>query len=82
MGAAVPPAEGGKTKTKSKGVRTEGAWIGCKSGSAYAETEKERFSPSVQTESVDAEEEGTTGDEEDEEIWWAWDGKIVGFADW
>ena len=21
-------------------------------------------------------------DEDDEEIWWAWEGKIVGFADW
>ena len=30
----------------------------------------------------DAEEAEDEVDEEDEEIWWAWEGKIVGFADW
>ena len=71
----------GKSKPKSKSVRTEGAWIGCKGGSAFAETEAER-PPPVEHDVMGVGEERTMEDEEDEEIWWVWDGKIVGFADW
>ncbi|TBU48809.1 hypothetical protein BD309DRAFT_883840 [Dichomitus squalens] len=74
----VPPAA--RPKSKSKGVRTEGAWIGCRGGSAYAA--KAQISSSVGY-GADAEDSTLGGaDEEDEEIWWAWEGKIVGFADW
>ncbi|PIL36470.1 hypothetical protein GSI_00159 [Ganoderma sinense ZZ0214-1] len=80
-GAVAPSTSAGKSKTKMKGVRTEGAWIGCKSGSAYAEMEKERPVSSVEP-VVSNVDDGNVEDEEDEEIWWVWDGKIVGFADW
>ena len=80
-GAVVPCAALGKSKPKSKSVRTEGAWIGCKGGSAFGETEAER-PPPVEHGVMGVGEERTTKDEEDEEIWWVWDGKIVGFADW
>ncbi|KAJ8474947.1 hypothetical protein ONZ51_g6895 [Trametes cubensis] len=76
---AVGLPDGKAGAKKSRGVRTEGAWIGCRGGSAFAAAAAERASsdghPGVD---VDAED----GNEEDEEIWWAWDGKIVGFADW
>ena len=49
------------------GVKTEGVWIGC-TGTQRA-TYEDLSQP-------------TTVAEEDEMIWWQWDGKIVGFADW
>ena len=80
-GAVTPSASFGKSKLKSKSVRTEGAWIGCKGGSAFAEKEAERPLP-IGPDVVDVGEGRVAEDEEDEEIWWVWDGKIVGFADW
>ncbi|KAI0666134.1 hypothetical protein C8Q78DRAFT_475156 [Trametes maxima] len=75
---AVPPPQGFKSK-KGRGVRTEGVWVGCTGGSAFAAGLARQ--PEVDNDSEGR--EGTNGeDEEDEEIWWAWDGKIVGFADW
>ncbi len=75
--AGAVPAPAGAKKAKSRGVRTEGAWIGCRGGSAFADKP---------TRSVAGGEEAGLGeneeDEGDEEIWWAWEGKIVGFADW
>ncbi|KAI0717579.1 hypothetical protein C8T65DRAFT_112460 [Cerioporus squamosus] len=35
-GAVPGPGPAGAKKTKSRGVRTEGAWIGCRGGSAFA----------------------------------------------
>ena len=72
--AGAVPVPPGSKKAKSRGVRTEGAWIGCRGGSAFSDKVAEP-------------EKGEVGgddgeDEEDEEIWWAWEGKIVGFADW
>ncbi|KAH9887725.1 hypothetical protein C8Q73DRAFT_668726 [Cubamyces lactineus] len=69
----------GKTAKKSRGVRTEGAWIGCRGGSAFAAASADRARPSDHVDGSAGAEDGT---EEDEEIWWAWEGKIVGFADW
>lgn len=80
-GAVTRSISFGKSKPKSKSVRTEGAWIGCKGGSAFVEREVER-PPPVEPDVVDVGEGRATEDEEDEEIWWVWDGKIVGFADW
>ncbi|EPS93258.1 hypothetical protein FOMPIDRAFT_1024075 [Fomitopsis schrenkii] len=55
---------------KSKGAKTEGVIVGCR---------REGVSEGVRLGGRgDAEDE----DEEDEMIWWVWDGKIVGFADW
>lgn len=67
--------EGG-AKKKTRGVKTEGAWIGCRGGSAFA-AEQARIAAEG-----GKEQENETRDEEDEDIWWAWDGKIIGFADW
>ncbi|KAI0333463.1 hypothetical protein GY45DRAFT_1319773 [Cubamyces sp. BRFM 1775] len=72
---AVGSSDGKMGAKKSRGVRTEGAWIGCRGGSAFAE---HASTPGRLKGSEGAED----GDEEDEEIWWAWEGKIVGFADW
>ncbi|OJT10582.1 hypothetical protein TRAPUB_12881 [Trametes pubescens] len=65
-------------KKKARGVKTEGAWIGCKGGSAFAAEQARKASEGTQ----DQDQKNETRDEEDEEIWWAWDGKIIGFADW
>lgn len=66
------------TKKKTRGVKTEGAWIGCRGGSAFAAEQARKAAEGAK----EQEQESETGDEEDEEIWWAWDGKIIGFADW
>ncbi|RPD55091.1 hypothetical protein L226DRAFT_493122 [Lentinus tigrinus ALCF2SS1-7] len=74
---AVPVPTGAK-KAKSRGVRTEGAWIGCRGGSAFVSK-----AAAGRVEDGEGEgEEDADEDEEDEEIWWVWQGKIVGFADW
>ncbi|TFK88354.1 hypothetical protein K466DRAFT_575407 [Polyporus arcularius HHB13444] len=74
-GAVSAPA--GAKKAKSRGVRTEGAWIGCRGGSAFADKPTRSVAEGEETGPGESEE-----DEGDEEIWWAWEGKIVGFADW
>ncbi|KAH9936853.1 uncharacterized protein BXZ73DRAFT_45066 [Epithele typhae] len=76
---AVPSAAG-KSKGKPKagrGVRTEGAWIGCQGGSAFAARRR-----AEEGRVREGEREVGDEDEDGEEIWWAWEGKIVGFADW
>ena len=69
--AVVPVApDGVQTERKKRqrlGVRTEGVWVSC----AGRE--------------VELPQEIGTGEEvseEDEMIWWVWDGKIVGFSEW
>ena len=62
-------AQPGK-KGPSRGVKTEGVWVGCRSSSV------------VEGVRLDGGGDGEEIDEEDEMIWWVWDGKIVGFADW
>ena len=88
---AVTAPPGTKTKPKSRGTRTEGAWIGCRGGSAFAARESIKHAPTaprggseddVMEDDDEGKDAGIEEDEEDEEIWWAWDGKIVGFADW
>ncbi len=79
VGAVHSKTVPGTKQKKRSGVRTEGAWIGCRSGSAFVGLKR----PQVGADEVQEREgEGQVGDEEDEEIWWAWEGKIVGFADW
>ncbi|KZT67010.1 hypothetical protein DAEQUDRAFT_729609 [Daedalea quercina L-15889] len=56
-----------KRKGMIKGVKIEGVWVGCRSSDVGASMRL----------GGDAEE-----DEEDEMIWWVWNGKIVGFSDW
>lgn len=57
-------------KGLSKGVKTEGVWVGCR-GSGVSDSVR-----------IGEGAEGEEIEEEDEMIWWVWDGKIVGFADW
>lgn len=68
---------GGKRKPLRTGVKTEGVWIGCRGSS---EQEQGSFDSEKRVTVPDECEEIV--DEEDEMIWWAWDGKIVGFSDW
>ncbi|KAF4574392.1 hypothetical protein EYR40_005889 [Pleurotus pulmonarius] len=65
-GRARPNA--GKKNTKSKN-RVEGVWI--KSRKEISEED------SLESSTLSADM-----DEMDEMIWWSWDGKIMGFADW
>ncbi|CCM04750.1 uncharacterized protein FIBRA_06940 [Fibroporia radiculosa] len=57
-----------KKRGQQRGVRTEGVWIGCSESDISAGVK------------IDPETEAIN--EEDEMIWWAWDGKLVGFSDW
>ncbi|KAI0052676.1 hypothetical protein FA95DRAFT_1586566 [Auriscalpium vulgare] len=53
------------SRQRSRGVRTEGMLVGCRSRSS----EKATAPTGV-------------GDEADEMIWWGWNGRLCGFADW
>ncbi|KAG1734442.1 uncharacterized protein EDB91DRAFT_1146908 [Suillus paluster] len=53
-------------KKKKKGGKVEGVWIRSRQGT----TENSEIITGEET------------PEEDEMIWWTWDGKLVGFADW
>ncbi|TFK35077.1 hypothetical protein BDQ12DRAFT_612282 [Crucibulum laeve] len=56
----------GKIKPRKKGNRVEGVWVTSREGLGRAS---------------DIQQE-TDLQEEDEMIWWSWDGRIVGFNDW
>lgn len=60
------PTGGGLTPRKGKKKPVEGAWVTTRSGLRDPPTSPER----------------TAAQEEDEMIWWSWDGRLVGFADW
>lgn len=60
-----------RRKKRKKGSKSEGIWVRCKGVSADSE---------VEGYPNEGDEEDT--DEDDESIWWTWDGKIVGFSDW
>ncbi|KAL7281911.1 hypothetical protein ACG7TL_003377 [Trametes sanguinea] len=80
-GAVCPPQGNGNAK-KGRGVKTEGAWIGCRGGSAFAAERASKLAQGMHQADQTGRCTDPDADEEDEEIWWAWDGKIVGFADW
>lgn len=65
----------GKAK-KRKGL-VEGVWIRCRSKSVAG-----HLPPVDGDEEAEDGDEVESEDEEDELIWWTWDGKLVGFADW
>lgn len=54
------------TNHTKKGKALEGVWITCRGG----------------IDSSHATHDEQYEEEDDEMIWWSWDGKIVGFADW
>ncbi|KAK7691094.1 hypothetical protein QCA50_006197 [Cerrena zonata] len=57
-----------KKRAPRVGIKTEGVWVGCKAQTSELPSQKK--------------EDGELSDEEDEMIWWAWDGKIAGFSEW
>lgn len=59
-----------KKRVPRVGIKTEGVWVGCKTRA------------SEPTSTSQTKEDGESSSEEDEMIWWVWDGKIVGFSDW
>ncbi|KAJ7165905.1 hypothetical protein C8R46DRAFT_997018 [Mycena filopes] len=80
-----------KPRRTAKGLDVEGAWVTCRRGGVEfpdahsrdelggdggAEKENET------KKGVEEEKEAKEVEEADEMIWWSWDGKIVGFADW
>lgn len=66
--------EHGGTKTikpkKTHGVPVDGVWIGARGDEFLSEV----------TDGANVEDQSV--EEEDEMIWWEWDGKIVGFSEW
>lgn len=56
---------------KQKKGKPEGVWLTCRDG----------INPDL-TLLQDALEQGSNIAEDDEMIWWSWDGKLVGFSDW
>jgi hypothetical protein len=63
-------AGNGKTTTRRRGaagIKTEGVLVGCQTSARSA------LLPLAAAAEVS---------EEDELIWWAWDGKLTGFAEW
>ena len=63
-------AEDGKPRRRHgvAGVKTEGVIVGCQAG--LDDSMCPPTNPVTET------------NEEDESIWWAWDGKLIGFAEW
>ena len=82
LGDAASTGVGGDGKTQTQrrrrvaGIKTEGVLVTCQNG-----PDKNDDRPShpasivVPTTVMEAREE-------DELIWWAWDGKLIGFAEW
>jgi hypothetical protein len=59
---------------QSRGAKVEGVWITSRMGiqkspCAVASSEREKRS-------------SAEGEEDDDLIWWSWDGKLLGFSDW
>ena len=59
------------------GVRTEGVLVTCKQTSPDDTGSPPHAYPAAPLSTA-----VTEAREEDELIWWAWDGKLIGFADW
>jgi hypothetical protein len=60
-----------------KGVLTQGVWVGsCNSDPRHSQRTSAWTEEDVEKSSDDE------VDEDDEMIWWSWDGKLVGFDDW
>ena len=60
------PAE--PPRKKKKGPKVEGVWVKSREGCEDVEPGEKKAGDEVK--------------EEDEMIWWSWDGSIVGFSDW
>jgi hypothetical protein len=80
--AASTGGEGNNLKARRRrgatgGIRTEGVLITC-----HQTSPDNMGSPSHAHPAASLATAVTEAREEDELIWWAWDGKLIGFADW
>lgn len=69
------------------GVKTEGVWIGCDGVPRTRHSIGVVHGPAGDTSMAEdggsrTDAEADVGHEEDEMIWWAWDGKLLGFSEW
>ncbi|KZT12933.1 uncharacterized protein LAESUDRAFT_767125 [Laetiporus sulphureus 93-53] len=55
-----------------KGMKAKGIWISCRGG---------EVNPDIKLNVRENQDEEDEDDDKDEMIWWAWDGKIIGFTD-
>ncbi|TFY61453.1 hypothetical protein EVG20_g7051 [Dentipellis fragilis] len=66
--SGLQPAPSTGKRRPRKGVRTEGVFVGCANGSG------------ILAERDEVEGEGES--DSDEMIWWCWNGRLTGFAEW
>lgn len=76
----------GRQRHRQGNVRVEGIWArACRSDSSEHQSNEPGGVKGIETGSEpgsDGEEVNEDIDEQDELIWWSWDGKLTGFADW
>jgi hypothetical protein len=71
-GALSTEGDGKPRRRGAAGVKTEGVLIGCQTIPENSISHSISPVPTTTTEAS----------EEDELIWWAWDGKLIGFTEW
>ncbi|KAI5987102.1 hypothetical protein EDD15DRAFT_2174247 [Pisolithus albus] len=76
----------GRQRHRQGNSRVEGIWVrACRSDSSEHQSNEPVEVKGIETGSeVETDGEGADEDidEQDELIWWSWDGKLTGFADW
>ena len=72
-GAESTERDGKPRRRGATGVKTEGVLVSCQTGSE--DSISHPATPAVPTTATEA-------SEEDDLIWWAWYGKLTGFAEW
>ncbi len=74
VNSGLGDAEEGKSRRRgAAGVKTEGVLVSCCETSPDSDDDGVSHPPNPMTE---------INEEDDELIWWAWDGKLIGFAEW
>ncbi|TCD66202.1 hypothetical protein EIP91_001649 [Steccherinum ochraceum] len=74
--AVAPPDTPPEAQTQKRkpsytvGARTEGVWIGARDEVLHTNI------------STDSDSQPTSAEEDQDMIWWSWNGKIAGFSDW
>jgi hypothetical protein len=75
--AASAGGDSGKARRRGVGgIKTEGILVTCQNGPDNDDGTSHPVAATVPTTIA------TGAREEDELIWWAWDGKLIGFAEW
>ena len=72
---ALHDAKNGKKRMASRGRKVEGVWVTCREGFQVQES-------CTRIEDGGSERNVVDTSEENEMIWWSWEGKISGFTDW